>query len=81
MNNLELLTGGMKLLVCGMGMVFFFLVVMIVCMMLMQRFLAPFADRFEPAPKKAAPKAVPTDDGADALIAAAAVAAVARERR
>ena len=28
MNNLELMTGGMKLLVCGMGMVFFFLVVM-----------------------------------------------------
>ena len=74
MSNLELLTGGLKLLVCGMGMVFVFLVVMIVCMMLMQRLLAPFAARFEPAPKKPAPKAAAPAAGDDALIAAAAVA-------
>ena len=56
-------------------------IVMIVCMMLMQRLLAPFADRFEPAPKKAAPKAAAPADDDSALLAAAAVAAVARERR
>ena len=82
MSNLELLTGGMKLLVCGMGMVFIFLVVMIFCMMAMRRILAPFADLFESAPKKAAPKAPAASSGGDdALAAAAAVAAVARARR
>ena len=80
MNNLELLMGGMKLLVCGMGTVFVFLVVMILCMKLMQRVLGPFAARFEPVPKKAVSKAAPAA-GDDALLAAAAVAAVARERR
>ena len=77
MSNFELLTGGLKLLVCGMGMVFVFLVVMIVCMKAMQKILAPFVSRFEPAPRKPAAPAA----GDDALLAAAAVAAVARKRR
>lgn len=80
MSNFELLTGGLKLLVCGMGMVFVFLVVMIVCMKAMQKILAPFVSRFEPAPRKPAAPAAPAA-GDDALLAAAAVAAVARKRR
>lgn len=51
MSNAELILGGLKLLVFGMGMVFVFLVVMIIAMNLMQKILAPFAAAFEPAPK------------------------------
>ncbi|WP_353891090.1 OadG family transporter subunit, partial [uncultured Victivallis sp.] len=58
MSNAELILGGLKLLVFGMGMVFVFLVVMIIAMNLMQKILAPFAAAFEPAPKAPAkPKA------------------------
>ena len=47
MSNAELILGGLKLLVFGMGMVFVFLVVMIIAMNLMQKILAPFAAAFE----------------------------------
>ena len=63
------------LVVCmGMGTVFLFLLIMILCMSLMSKVLAPFAKHFEPAPaaKPAAKKA----SQSDADIAAAAVAAV-----
>ena len=39
MSNAELILGGLKLLVFGMGMVFVFLVVMIIAMNLMQKIL------------------------------------------
>ncbi len=74
MSNAELILGGLKLLVFGMGMVFVFLVVMIIAMNLMQKVLAPFAAAFEPAPKAPAkPKAAGRDDAQLAAIAAAAV--------
>lgn len=75
MSNAELILGGLKLLVFGMGMVFVFLVVMIIAMNLMQKILAPFAAAFEPAPKAPAkPKAAAGRD--DAQLAAIAAAAV-----
>ena len=75
MSNAELILGGLKLLVFGMGMVFVFLVVMIIAMNLMQKVLAPFAAAFEPAPKAPAqPKAAASGD--DAQLAAIAAAAV-----
>lgn len=78
MSNTELILGGLKLLVFGMGMVFVFLVVMIVTMNLMRKVLAPFVAAFEPVPK-AAPKAKrPSSD--DALLAAVAAAAVEKYR-
>lgn len=65
---------GLRLMVMGMGTVFLFLLIMILCMSLMSKVLAPFAKHFEPAPaaKPAAKKA----SQSDADIAAAAVAAV-----
>ena len=66
MSNAELILGGLKLLVFGMGMVFVFLVVMIIAMNLMQKILAPFAAAFEPAPKAPAkPKAAAGTAGGD----------------
>ena len=79
MSNGELLASGMKLLVCGMGVVFVFLVVMIVSIDLMSVVLRPFVDRFEPKPAPA-PKPSATAAG-EAEVAAAAVAAVALHRR
>ena len=69
---------GLKLLVCGMGMVYVFLVVMIVSINLMSVVLRPWIDKFEPKP--AAPKTPAAPDNAAAEIAAAAVAAVALRR-
>ena len=69
---------GLKLLVCGMGMVYVFLVVMIVSINLMSVVLRPWVDKFEPKP--AAPKTPAAPDNAAAEIAAAAVAAVALRR-
>ncbi len=74
MSNADLILGGLKLLVFGMGMVYFFLILMIIAMNLMQKVLAPFAAAFEPAPKAAPkPKASSGDDAQLAAIAAAAV--------
>lgn len=74
MSNVELIMGGLKLLVFGMGMVYFFLILMIIAMNLMQKVLAPFAAAFEPAPKAPAkPKKSSDDDAQLAAIAAAAV--------
>ena len=77
MNNMELLASGLKLLVCGMGVVYVFLVVMIFSINVMSIVLRPWIAKFEPkpaAPKTAAP-AVPEAD-----LIAAAVAAVALRR-
>lgn len=76
MNNMELLASGIKLLVCGMGVVYVFLVVMIFAINVMSILLRPWIDRFEPKP--AAPKSSAAAD--EAGIVAAAVAAVALRR-
>ena len=77
MSNAELLASGLKLLVCGMGVVYVFLVVMIFSINLMSIVLRPWIDKFEPqapAPKKAPAASVEAD------VVAAAVAAVALRR-
>ena len=74
MSNVELIMGGLKLLVFGMGMVYFFLILMIIAMNLMQKVLAPFAARKAPAKSKKA-----SDD--DAQLAAIAAAAVELARK
>ena len=77
MSNADLLANGLKLLVFGMGMVYLFLVVMIVAITVMGRVLKPWIAKFEPKP--AASKPGPAAE--DAELAAAAVAAVALRRR
>ncbi len=80
MNNMDLLMGGLKLMVLGMGMVYVFLIVMIWSMDLMKKVLAPFAGMLEApvaAPRK---KAAPAGSGNDAELAAIAVAAVEMNR-
>ena len=73
MSNAEMIIGGIKLMVFGMGMVYVFLVVMIYCMKLLHKIVAPYAAAFEPAPKAAPkPKAASTEDSQLAAIAAAA---------
>jgi len=78
MSNGELLASGLKLLVCGMGVVYVFLVVMIFSINLMSIILRPWIEKFEPKP--AAPKrpAAPAEGVAE--VVAAAVAAVALRR-
>ena len=74
MSNAELIVGGLKLMVFGMGMVFVFLVVMIISMNILEKVLAPFKGMLEPAPKAPAkPKAASNTDSQLAAIAAAAV--------
>jgi oxaloacetate decarboxylase gamma subunit len=74
MSNAELIVGGLKLMVFGMGMVFVFLVVMIIAMNVLQKVLEPFKGMLEPAPKAPAkPKAASNTDSQLAAIAAAAV--------
>ena len=78
MSNAELLASGMKLLVCGMGVVFVFLVVMIVSIDLMSVLLRPWVDKFEPKPA-AQPKSA-ADDETPAIAAAVAAVALHRDR-
>ena len=78
MSNAELLASGLKLLVCGMGVVYVFLVVMIFSINLMSILLRPWIDKFEPKP--AAPKTPAASAGGETDIVAAAVAAVALRR-
>ena len=72
MSNSELISGGLKLLVCGMGMVYVFLGVMIACMFIAQKALAPFAKYFEPKADDA--PAAKRDDDSEILAAIAACA-------
>lgn len=71
---MQLFLDGVRLMIMGMGTVFLFLIIMILCMNAMAKIIAPFAHLFEPAPaaKPAAKKA----SQSDADVAAAAVAAV-----
>ena len=68
---MELILDGAKLMVIGMLTVFIFLMIMIFCMNLMARVLAPLAAKMEKAQQK--PAAPQNSD--DALRAAAAAAA------
>lgn len=75
-----LLGNGFKLMLLGMGVVFIFLIVMIIAMNLMKRVLAPFAGMFEAPPKAPARKAPAAGSGDDARLAAIAAAAVEAAR-
>ena len=79
MSNVELIMGGLKLLVFGMGMVYFFLILMIIAMNLLKRALAPFSGMLEPPPKAPAKSKKASDD--DAQLAAIAAAAVELARK
>ena len=68
---MELILDGVKLMVIGMLTVYVFLLIMIFCMNLMAKILAPLAAKFEKPQEK--PPAARNDD--DALRAAAAAAA------
>ena len=75
MNYGELMIGGLKLMVFGLGMVYVFLIIMICSMKIMEVVLRPFATLLDPpaaAPKKAAP--AKSEDAKLAAIAAAVVA-------
>ncbi|MCQ2378773.1 MAG: OadG family protein [Victivallaceae bacterium] len=78
MSNAELLTAGIKLMVCGMGIVFVFLVLMVGAMNLLRVALAPLAARLEENQKQSGANGKKADDAA---LIAAAVAAVDLEIR
>ena len=59
MNYGELMVGGLKLMVFGMGMVYVFMVVMIGAMKVMEVVLRPLASFLEPPKTAAAPKKKP----------------------
>jgi len=75
-SGFDLLSAGLRMMVLGMGMVYVFLIVMILSMKFMSRCLRPFADALQgeaiPAAKKAA--AASSDDAQLAAVAAAVVA-------
>ena len=75
---MDLFMDGLRLMVLGMGMVFAFLIVMIICMSVMGKVLAPFVKKLEAkeaaAKAAAAPKAKASSNDMD--LAAAAVVAV-----
>ncbi len=78
MGNWSLLLDGAQLLVFGMGMVFCFLVVMIVLMHVLAKVLKPFAAKFDAlkAPATPAAPARPAASADDANLAAVAAAVV-----
>ena len=79
MNYGELMVGGLKLMVFGMGMVYVFLVVMIGAMKVMEVVLRPFAALLDPPKPAAAQKKSGSSE--EAKLAAIAAAAVARMLR
>ena len=72
--NVDLLSAGLRMMVLGMGMVCFFLIVMIICMQIMSKVLKPFANALQPEAKPAAKKASGPSDEQLAAVAAAVVA-------
>ena len=76
-SGFDLLSAGLRMMVLGMGMVYVFLIVMILSMKFMSRCLRPFENALQGEEKKPAKKAASGPD--DAALAAAAVAAVARK--
>ncbi|MBQ9501926.1 MAG: OadG family protein [Lentisphaeria bacterium] len=75
-SGFDLLSAGLRMMVLGMGMVYFFLIVMILAMKFMSRCLRPFADALQSGAKPAAGKtaAGSSDDAQLAAVAAAVVA-------
>lgn len=74
------LLAGLQLLVFGMGMVYAFLILMILCMKLMSKIIAPIVAR-QKAVEQVKNKSASAASADDAALAAAAVAAVATARR
>ncbi len=73
--SLSLLFSGIRLMVLGMGMVFFFLALMIIAMNIMEKALRPFAHMFQ-VPVKPAPRAPVKSSEEDTTLAAVAATAV-----
>lgn len=73
----ELMAGGFKLMVFGMGMVYVFLVIMIGAMKVLEVVLRPFATLLDP-PAAAPVAQKPAASSEDANLAAVAAAVVAK---
>ena len=73
----ELMAGGFKLMVFGMGMVYVFLVIMIGAMKVLEVALRPFATLLDP-PAAAPAAKKPAASSEDANLAAIAAAVVAK---
>lgn len=67
---MEMILDGVKLMVIGMLTVYIFLMIMVICMNIMAKTLAPLAAKFEKAPEK--PAAGSNDDALRAAVAAVA---------
>ena len=82
----ELMAGGIKLMVFGMGMVYVFLIIMIILMSIMSKLLAPYANflvKQQPVKKAKASNASAggkTLSAEDRLLAKAAIEAVKMHR-
>jgi len=74
-NSSDLLSGGVELLLNGMGTVFVFLVVLIFSTKIMSAIVSKFPDKEVVAPKKPATNNVPSDELQQIAVAAAAVQA------
>ena len=72
--NIDLLSAGLRMTVLGMGMVYVFLIVMIIAMKLMSKALKPFENALQSEAKPAAKKAAGPSDEQLAAVAAAVVA-------
>lgn len=68
---MEMIFDGVKLMVIGMLTVYIFLMIMVICMNIMAKTLAPLAAKFEKAPEKQ-PAAGSNDDALRAAAAAVA---------
>ena len=77
MNYGELMIGGLKLMVFGLGMVYVFLIIMICAMKVMEGALRPFATLLDP-PAAAPAKKAASGSSEDAKLAAVAAAVVAK---
>ena len=74
----ELMAGGFKLLVFGMGMVYVFLVIMIGAMKVLEVVLRPYATLLDPPAAAPAAKKASAGNSEDAQLAAVAAAVVAK---